>query len=113
MVVYFKVDVNDDIWVLFTSSLRLDGGDGGGSSGGSVSCTNQNALQLQPLLQPLGSSTNTTSSTAAPAPLNINSIVKLGPNIKLNPKANHDPHKILDNEIVLSYCPSCGLDVSR
>ena len=112
MVVYFKVDVNDDIWVLFTSSLRLDGGDGGGSGGGGISCGNQNALQLQPLLQPLGSSTNTTSSTAAPAPLNINSIVKLGPNIKLNPKANHDPHKILDNEIVLSYCPSCGLDVS-
>ncbi len=113
MVVYFKVDVNDDIWVLFTSSLRLDGGDGGGAGGGGgVSCGNQNALQLQPLLQPLGSSTNTTTSVAAPTPLNINSIVKLGPNIKLNPKANHDPHKILDNEIVLSYCPSCGLDVS-
>ena len=108
MVLYFKVDVNDDIWVLFTSSLRLDGDGGGAGGGGGVSCGNQNALQLQPL----GSSTNTTTA-AAPAPLNINSIVKLGPNIKLNPKANHDPHKILDNEIVLSYCPSCGLDVSR
>ena len=119
MVVYFKVDINDDIWVLFTSSLRLDGAVGAIDANG---CS-QTALQLPPpttptctttgtLLQPLGSNANNCIGSASSMPLNINSIVKLGPNIKLNPKANHDPSKILDNEVTLSYCPSCGLDVS-
>ena len=112
MVVYFKVDINDDIWVLFTSSLRLDGGVGAIDS----TCT---TLQLPPspttgtLLQPLSSNANNCIGSTLSMPLNINSIVMLGPNIKLNPKANHDPNKILENEVTLSYCPSCGLDVSH
>lgn len=110
MVVYFKVDINDNIWVLFTSSLRLDG------TTDSNTCS-QNALELLPtpttgtLLQPLNNNANNCIGSSPSMPLNINSIVKLGPNIKLNPKANHDPNKILDNEVTLSYCPSCGLDV--
>ena len=109
MVVYFKVDINDDIWVLFTSSLRLDGTSNSGVSTIDATGGTQNALQLPP---PTFTSTISTSTSSCSAPLNINPIIKLGPNIKLNPKANHDPNKKLDNEVVLSYCPSCGLEGS-
>jgi len=106
MVVYFKVDVNEDIWLLFTSSLRLDG-----------TTPDHHLTKFSSPWNVHEDCRNSVDSAvhvpAVGAPLNIGTIVKLGPAIKLNPNPNHNPTKVLKNEISLSYCPSCGLDVPK
>ena len=102
MVVYFKVDVNEDIWLLFTSSLRLDD-----------TITEHHLTNFSSPWNLHKDSWNSVDAGVHGAPLNIDTIVKLGPTIKLNPNANHDPTKVLENEITLTYCPSCGLDVPK
>ena len=105
MVIFFKVDINDHIWLLFTSSLRLSGSTTTNfsppwnPSEDNCNGINDNGINDKPV-----------HSTP---PLNIDTVVRLGPTIKLNPNANHDPTKVLENEIMLTYCPSCGLDASK
>lgn len=107
MVVYFKIDINDDIWVLFTTSLRLE--NGGGMA--------QLKLYEKPILsRPLNlvnekEGLYPTNNTNILMPLNIENVVKIGPTVRLNPSANHDPTKVLENEVTLACCPSCENDL--
>eukprot|EP00957_Ditylum_brightwellii_P194154 14785885-Ditylum_brightwellii.AAC.1 len=90
MVLNFKVDRNDKIWVLFSSSIRLV----------------DSMARAGPSSPWRGIHEH--AGEGAPLPLNIDSVVKLPPTIKLSQTANHDPSVTVQNDFSFLSCPSCN-----
>jgi hypothetical protein len=79
MVVNFKVDAKDRVWLLWASSIRLDESFLGGAA-----------------------------STGPPRPLNIDSIVKLPSTVKLSHLPSHSSNKESAKPVPFVPCVSCG-----
>ncbi len=87
MVLNLKVDNNERIWLLYSSSIR-----------------NVNSLERGfPLIG--GISQKGIKEENA---LNVQNVIKFSPKTKLNQNANHDPEIKLSNEREFIYCPSCA-----
>ncbi|KAL7542097.1 hypothetical protein ACHAWF_010727, partial [Thalassiosira exigua] len=89
MVVNFKVDGNGKIWILWSNSIRL----------------NSEPVDRTNLTEP-----DATYSMEAPSsrPLNMETVVRLPPSVKLTQDPNHKANAILDNEMSFATCPSCN-----
>ena len=86
IVLHLKIDSKDRAHVLYSTSIRSVPG-----SGKFLPCE--------------GSCESLRSITE---PLNIESVIKLSPNIKLTQNANHDPNLKISNQFEFLSCPSCA-----
>ena len=86
MVVNFKVDGNGRIWILWSDSIRLENKP---SHAASSKIDHANASSL------------------AARPLNMDTLVKLPPAVKLSQVPCHDTNLKLENKLSSILCPSC------
>jgi len=90
MVVHFKLDSQNRIWLLYSSSLRL-----------------VERMNRVPMIRSFVR--NCHPDTSSTSPINISNIVKLPPSIQLNQKANHNRSVITKSqELSLVICISCA-----
>lgn len=87
MVLHLKVDSNERIWLLYSSSVR------------NVNTFHQSFPSISTLSQNGGEEEPT---------LNLQSVIRFSPNVKLTQSANHDPDIKLSNERSFMFCPSCA-----
>jgi hypothetical protein len=86
IVLHLKIDSKDRVHVLYSTSIRS-----GPGSGKFLPCEG-----------------SCESSRSIAEPLNIESVIKLSPKIKLTQNANHDPKVKISNQLEFLSCSSCA-----
>jgi hypothetical protein len=107
MVVHFKMDSHDRIWLLYSSSIRLADPDGSFPM-----VVNEN---VRPVYSQLPwTHANDKMSTSQSSPMNISNIIKLPPTIQLNQNANHN-RSVITKSLAISLLPciSCAQRASN
>lgn len=89
MVLNFKVDGNGKIWILWSNSIRLQQS----MSEDKAKLTESDSHFLDEI---------------ASEPLNMETVVRLPPSVKLTQAPNHNANVKVDNKLSFATCPSCN-----
>lgn len=87
MVLNLKVDENEKVWILYSTSIRCVAKSDGYNKEFSTSAAKR---------------------TWSKNTVNMNQLITLAPSVKLSEYANHDSAKTISNEKIMTICPSCN-----